>query len=79
MDHYHENLTVAVPLACFLQKSYILIDFLWSFFGQLTENLKTAVMTGPAAFDLVQNPVKFENFDKMTKIWQKLLLMLSLW
>ena len=27
-------------------------------------------MTGPAAFDLVQNPVKFEKFDKMTKIWQ---------
>ena len=52
-------------------------------FGQLTDrkfqNLKTAVMTGPAAFDRVQNPVKFEKFDKMTKIWQKLLLMLSLW
>ena len=29
-------------------------------------------MTGPAAFDLVQNPVKFEKFDKMTKIWQKI-------
>ena len=71
-----ENLTVAGPLTCFLQKSYILIDFLWSFFGQLTDrkfsNFKTAVMTGPAAFNLVQNPVKFEKFDKMTKNWQKI-------
>ena len=79
MDHYHEKFrkfNSRGPINLFLTKILHFDRLFVVIFGQLTDrkfsNFKTAVMTGPAAFNLVQNPVKFEKFDKMTKNWQKI-------
>ena len=63
MDHY-QKFNSRGPINLFLTKILHFDRLFVVIFGQLTDrklkNLKTAVMTGPAAFDLVQNPVKFE-------------------
>ena len=72
MDHYHENFrkfNSRGPINLFLTKILHFDRLFVVIFDQLTDrkNFKTAVMTGPAAFNPFQNPVKFEKFGKMTK------------
>ena len=58
------HLTVASPLTCFLQKSYIFIDFLWLHFAQLARQKLPNFEPRLWPVQWVQNPVNFE------KNWQ---------